>query len=159
MTQVAAGAGSQAAVDESVAAENLPARRSMGRDIAAILGVFAVIIALWYVGAIYYNWGSLALHYSDLGQSAIWQHMSFTKKSEPHSTSRCLHCRHRTGSGQPLVPPRRASDCHREPLARFRHDRHRGRTGICARNHSRHRSRRLASFAAEFSSCPFSPML
>jgi NitT/TauT family transport system permease protein len=54
--------------------------RSRGRDAAVIAAVFAVIIGLWYLGAIYYNWGSLALHYSDLGQTAVWQHMNFIDK-------------------------------------------------------------------------------
>jgi NitT/TauT family transport system permease protein len=78
MTQAVAQPGPSAMLDEP--ANSAASRRSRLRDAGAIAGVFAVIIGLWYLGAIYYNWGSLALHYSDLGQTSVWQHMSYINK-------------------------------------------------------------------------------
>lgn len=45
-------------------------------NVAAVLIVFIVIIAIWYIGAIYYNTGFLALNYTDLGKGQVWAHMS-----------------------------------------------------------------------------------
>jgi NitT/TauT family transport system permease protein len=79
MTQAALHPTAPVAVDQ-LPDVSVSSGRSRVRDLGAIAGVFLVIIAFWYVGAIYYNWGSLALHYSDLGQASVWQHMSYLDK-------------------------------------------------------------------------------
>jgi len=60
-----------------------PKSRLQGRilDLAAIIGVFALVVGFWYLAAIYYNLGSLRLHYDDLGQLGYWNHLGFWRQA------------------------------------------------------------------------------
>ncbi len=48
--------------------------------ITAVLAIFVLLVGVWYIGAIYYNTGYLALNYTDIGQAHVWAHMTLLQR-------------------------------------------------------------------------------
>jgi NitT/TauT family transport system permease protein len=79
LTTAASAIGIEGPVETAGASPASVLRSKLG-DLVAMAVVFAILVGVWYLAAIYYNYGALARHDSLIGTSNSWNRLGFWRQ-------------------------------------------------------------------------------